>query len=152
MKKRKRKRMRVNYERTYEHMKKKHRIGFYSEQCDEYCLFQEELEEHMDSHVTEIECVECNKKFESVDKVIEHENEGECDQCGKWLGCGTNLGKHKKKEHEITSEEGSKEEENKRDSNEDKEKGEVGIMVCDLSNQPDRSADYRSQNDKSETL
>ena len=114
-------------------MKEKHGIGFYCEQCDEYCLFEEELEEHMEIHVTEIECVECNEKFEcvecnekfeSVDKVIEHENEGECDQCGKWLGCGTNLGKHKKREHEITSEEGSKEEENKRDSSEDKEKGE----------------------------
>merc|ERR1712240_963042 len=32
---------------------------------------------------------------------------------------------------------------------EDKEKGEVGIMVRDLSNQPNRSADYSSQNDKS---
>jgi len=109
-------------------------------------------DEDMETHVTEIECVECNEKFESVDKVIEHENKGECDQCGKWLGCGTNLGKHEKKEHEITSKEGSKEEENKRDSSEDKEKGEVGIMVCNLSNQLDRSADYRSQNDKSETL
>merc|ERR1712240_893339 len=165
-----------------EHMKERHRIGFYCEHCDEYCLFEEELEEHMDSHVTEIECeedleehteiecvqckekfgsedeiteheddgqefdqygewlcygtslardkkreheitseegsekedmethgteiecVECNEKFESVDKVIEHENEGECDQCGKWLGCGTNLEKHKKREHEISSE------------------------------------------------
>ena len=38
----------------------------------------------------------------------------------------------------MTSEEGSKEEENKKDSNEG-----------DLSNQPDRSADYSSQNDKS---
>merc|ERR1712240_276873 len=128
-------------------MKEKHRIGFYYEQCNEYCLFEEELEEH-----TDFECVEYNEKFESVDKVIEHENEGECDQCGKWLSCGTNLGKHKKKEHEITSEEGSKKEENKKESNEDKKKGEVGIMVCDLSNQPDRSADYSSQNDKSETL
>merc|ERR1711867_378492 len=72
----------------------------------------------------EIECVQCDEKFESIDKVIEHENDGECDQCGKWLGCGTNLGEHKKREHEITSEEGSKEEENMRDSNEDKEKGE----------------------------
>merc|ERR1712240_473533 len=32
---------------------------------------------------------------------------------------------------------------------EDKEKGEVGIMVRDLSNQPNRSADDSSQNDKS---
>merc|ERR1712240_441258 len=110
-------------------------------------------------------------------KVIEHENEGQCDQCGKWLGCGTNLERHMKREHEITSEEGSKEEENKRDSSEDKEKGEgkddrvngddeeddedengvkrdlqndlVGIMVRNLSNQPDRSADYSSHDDNS---
>ena len=49
-----------------------------------------------------VKCRECNEKFESVDKVIEHENEGECDQCGKWLGCGTNMEKHKKREHEVT--------------------------------------------------
>merc|ERR1711873_242933 len=40
-------------------------------------------------------------------------------------------------------------EENKKDRNEDKEKDEVRIIVCDLSNQPDRSADWSSQNDKS---
>ena len=51
-------------------------------------MFEEELDEHMEVfHVTEIECVECNEKFESVDKIIEHDNDGqgfECDQCGKW--------------------------------------------------------------------
>ena len=45
-------------EKWREHMKEKHRIGFYCEKCDEYCLFQEELEEHMDSHATETECEE----------------------------------------------------------------------------------------------
>merc|ERR1712240_902506 len=77
-------------------MREKHRIGFYCELCDEYCLFQEELEEHMDSHATEteceekleeyteVECVQCKQKFESEDEI---------------------------KEHEITSEEGNKEEE-----------------------------------------
>ena len=73
-------------------------------------------EEHMEDeeHIEPngFECVECNENFESVDKVIEHENEGECDLCGKWLGCGTNMENHKKKEHETTSEEGNKEEEN----------------------------------------
>ena len=130
-------------------MKEKHGIGFYCEQCNEYYLFKKQMEEHMDFHVTEIECeeeledhmefecVKCNEKFESVDKVIEHENDGQCDQCGKWLGCGTNLGKHKKKEHEITSGEGIEKEENKKERNEDKDKGEVRIMVYDLSNQPD---------------
>merc|ERR1712240_519197 len=103
----------------------------------------------METHVTEVERIE---KSESVDKGIEHNNEGESDQCGKWLDYGTNLGKHMKKEHETTSEEGIKKEENKKESNEDKGKGEVGIMICDLSNQPNRSADYSSQNDKSETL
>merc|ERR1711989_175031 len=36
---------------------------------------------------------------------------------------------HKKREHEITSEEGNKEEENKRDSSEDKEKGEGKELI-----------------------
>ena len=40
-----------------------------------------------------------------------------------------------KKEHETTSEQGKKKEENKKESNEDKGKGEAGIMICDLSNQ-----------------
>ena len=79
-------------------MKEKHRIGFYCEQCDEYCLFQEELEEQMDSHATEIECeekleeyteiecVQCKEKFGSEDEITEHEDDGqECDQCGKWI-------------------------------------------------------------------
>ena len=123
-------------------------------------LYKKQMEKHMDYHVTEIECEEelefyvkcreCNEKFESIYKVIEHENEGECNQCGKWLGCGTNMEKHKKREHEITSGEGNKEEEN---SSEDKEseveieeiQEVVGIMVHDLS---DQSADYSSYDDK----
>ena len=167
-----------------DHMKKKHRIGFYCEQCDEYCLFEEELEEHMDSHATEIECeedleehteiecVQCKEKFESEDEITKHEDDGQecnqcegwlchglnmkkhkkeeqCDQCGEYLCYGMSIERHKKKKHGTTSEEGSKEEENKKDSNEDKEKDEVGIMVCDLSNQPDRPADWSSQINKS---
>jgi len=144
-----------------EHMKEKHGIGFYCEQCNWYCLFEEQLDEHMDFHVTEIEyeedlekhtefedvecnkkfefeeqleepmdfhvmeieceedleehteieCVQCNEKFESEDEISEHEDDGqECDQCGKWLCYGISLKRHKKKEHEITSEEGSKDE------------------------------------------
>ena len=71
-------------------MKEKHRIGFNCEQCNEYCLFEEQLEEHIEEEHMEdeehiepngFECVECNENFESVDKVIEHEYEGECDQC-----------------------------------------------------------------------
>ena len=56
------------------------------------------MEEHKESHV--VECVYCKEKFESIDKVIDHENEGECDLCGKKLGCGTKLVEHKKREHE----------------------------------------------------
>ena len=98
-------------------------LKLYCELCDEQ-FFEEELEEHMESHVADIECVYCNEKFETVDKLFEHDEDGqECDQCGKWL-CYTNLERHMKREHEINSEEGNKEEENKRDSSEDKEKGE----------------------------
>merc|ERR1712082_475587 len=73
-------------------------------------LFEEQLEEHIEEEHMESEehmepsgfqCVECNEFFESVDDVIEHENEGECDQCGKWLGCGKNMEIHKQKEHDI---------------------------------------------------
>merc|ERR1712240_711361 len=115
----------------------------------EKCNEKFESVEKLIEHVREIECVKCNEKFVSVNKFIEHVNENECVHCGKWLCCGTYLRKHKKKDHEITSEEGSKEEENKKDSNEDEEKDEVGTMVSDLLNQPDRSADWSSQNDKS---
>merc|ERR1711867_419351 len=64
-----------------EHMKNKHRIGFNCEHCNEYCLFEEQLEEHIEEEHMEdeehiepsrFECVECNEFFESVDKVIEH--------------------------------------------------------------------------------
>ena len=101
-----------------EHMKDKHGIGFNCQQCNEYCLFEEQLEEHIEEEHMENEehmepsgfqCVECNEFFESVDDVIDHENEGECDQCGKWLGCGKNMQIHKQKEHNIISKEGNKE-------------------------------------------
>ena len=78
-------------------------------------LYKKQMEKHMDYHVTEIECeeelekhmyvecVECNEKYDSTEKVIEHENEGQCDQCEYWLGCGTRVMEHKKREHEIIS-------------------------------------------------
>merc|ERR1712115_300059 len=93
-----------------EHMKDKHGIGFNCPQCNEYCLFEEHLEEHIEDEHMELEeymepsgfqCVECKEFFESVDDVIDHENEGECDQCGKWLGCEKNMQIHKQKEHEY---------------------------------------------------
>ena len=78
-----------------DHMKEKHRIGFYCEQCNEYCLFKDDLEEHMESHVTEVECEEdseeiecrqCKKKFKSEEEITKHEDDGqECDQCEVWL-------------------------------------------------------------------
>ena len=57
-----------------------------------------------------------------------------------------------KKEHGNTSEQDIKTEDNKKENNEDKEKSETGIMISDLSNQPNRSADYNLKNDKTETL
>ena len=60
-------------------MKDKHRIGFNCEQCNEYCLFEEQLKEHIEEehmedeeHIepTGFECVECNEIFESVIKVM----------------------------------------------------------------------------------
>ena len=91
----------------------------------------------------------CREKPESVNKDI---NEDECDQCGKWLDCGTSLRKYMKKEHRNMNEQDRKTEDNKKENNEDKEKSETGIMIGDLSNQPNRSADYNLKNDKSETL
>ena len=48
----------------------------------------------------------------------------------------------------MTSEEGSKEEENKKVSSEGEEIGDVGRMVCDLSSQPDRSVEDSLQKDE----
>ena len=53
----------------------------------------------------EIECVNCNKKCESVDKLMEHTSERECDKGGKWTCCGTYLKEHKKSSNEMAKEE-----------------------------------------------
>merc|ERR1711867_260006 len=50
---------------------------------------------------SEFQCVECNEFFDARDDAINHENEGECDQCGKWLGCENNVQIHKLREHKI---------------------------------------------------
>ena len=71
-------------------------------------FFEDQLEEHLEEHIereeyiepSEFQCVECNEFF-SRDDAIKHENEGECDQCGKWLGCEKNVQTHKLKEHKI---------------------------------------------------
>merc|ERR1712240_58940 len=94
-----------------EHMRKEHEIGYHCEICNEYCLFKDDLEEHMESHITgivyeedleeytEIECRQCKKIFESEDEIEKHENEGrECDKCDKWLCHGLYITKHKKEE------------------------------------------------------
>merc|ERR1712115_261522 len=48
----------------------------------------------------EFQCVECFEFF-SRDEAIKHENEGECDQCLKWLGCEKKVQMHKLKEHKT---------------------------------------------------
>ena len=93
--------------------------------------------------------MECNEKFKSLDKLIEHINENEC---GKWLCCRTYLRKHMKKEHKNTNEQDIETEENKKENNVGKEKSETGIMIGDLTNQSNRSEDYDLKNNKTETL
>merc|ERR1712115_702615 len=68
----------------------------------------EQLEEHLEEHIereeyiepNEFQCVECYEFF-SRDEAIKHENEGECDQCSKWLGCEKKVQIHKLKEHKT---------------------------------------------------
>merc|ERR1712002_1236543 len=53
-------------------------------------------------------------RIETINATIEEElgqDNDQCDQCGKNFGSKTNLEEHKKREHKITSEEGSKIEE-----------------------------------------
>merc|ERR1712240_784515 len=96
-------------------------------------------------------CMKCNMTFESEEEIMKH---------NKWISDGIEheimkkfkkkehkegkkarkyLRKHRKREHEITNE----------GSNEEEEKDEIRIMVCNLSNHPDRPADWSSQNNKS---
>ena len=126
-----------------EHMKEKHRIGFNCPQCNEYHLFEEHLEEHTeDEHMEREEyietngfqCVECNEFFESVEVVIDHENEGECDQCGKWLGCENNMQIYKQKEHKTISKKDKKEKQIII-SNKESLKGIITIKDKDLINE-----------------
>merc|ERR1712240_727282 len=94
-----------------EHMREEHEIGNYCETCNEYCLFKDDLEEHMESHITEtvyekdleehteIECRQCKKIIESEGEIEKHEDEGkECDKCDKWLCHELDITKHKKEE------------------------------------------------------
>ena len=87
-----------------EHMKKNHGIGFNCPQCNEFYFFEDQLEEHIEREEyiepSEFQCVECNEFF-SRDDAIKHENEGECDQCSKWLGCEKKVQMHKLREHKT---------------------------------------------------
>ena len=102
----------------------------------------------MEIHTTEMDCLECNEKFKSQEKLMEHMDENECDHCRKWLCCGTYLRKHKEKEHEMTSGEGSKDKGKKKVSSKDEEIGDVGRMVSNLSSQPNRSGEDSLQKDE----
>ena len=101
----------MSQDKWREHMREEHEIGYYCEICNKYCLFKDDLEEHMESHATviayeedleeqtEIECRQCKKTFKSEEEIEKHEDDGkECDQCDKWLCHGLDITKHKKKE------------------------------------------------------
>merc|ERR1712240_368391 len=71
-------------------------------------------EEDMDIDGAKIECVECNEKFKSIDKIIEHITKNEC---GGWTCCETYLRKHMKKEQRNTNEQDIEKEDNKEENN-----------------------------------
>merc|ERR1712240_260790 len=101
----------LSQEMWRDHMREKHGIGNYCELCNEYCLFKDDLEEHMESHEMEVVCEEdleeyteygcqCKKIFKSEDEIEKHEDDGkECDDCEKWLCPGIDTAQHKKEEH-----------------------------------------------------
>ena len=141
-----------------EHKRKEHEIGYYCEVCNKYCLFKDDLEEHMESHTTaimyeedleeqiEIECRQCKEKFKSEEEIEKHEDDGkECDKCDKWLCHGLEITKHKKKEQcDLCGEylcigmsiERHKKREHGSNEKEDKEKGTKiqGEMIQDKNN------------------
>merc|ERR1712240_731204 len=105
-------------------------------------------EEDMEIDGTKIECVECNEKFKSIDKIIEHITKNEC---GGLTCCETYLRKHMKKEQRNTNEQDIEKEDNKEENNERKN-SETRIMIGDSTNQSNRSEDYDLKNNKTETL
>ena len=132
-------------------------IGIYCEICNEYCLFKDDLEEHVESHITgivyeedmeeytEIECRQCKKIFESEDEIEKHEDDGrECEKCEKWLYHGLDITKHKKEEQcDLCGEylcrgmsiERHKKREHGTTGEEEKEKGGItGEMIKDKNN------------------
>merc|ERR1712115_515467 len=89
-----------------EHMKKNHGIGLNCPQCNEFYFFEDQLEEHLEEHIEREEyiepngfqCEECYEFFSRYE-AIKHKNDGECNRCGKELGCGTKVIEHMR-EHE----------------------------------------------------
>merc|ERR1712240_918929 len=103
--------MGMSQDKWREHMRKEYEIGYYCEICNKYCLFKDDLDEHMESHAMvivyeedleeqiEIEGRQCKKTFKSEEEIEKHEDNGkECDKCDKWLCHRLEITKHKKKE------------------------------------------------------
>merc|ERR1712115_168390 len=87
-----------------EHWEEDHEVHIYKciyLGCRTKYICQEIWIEHMKKkHGIGVNCPQCNEFFDSRNNAIDHENEDECDQCGKWLGCETYVEKHTNKEHE----------------------------------------------------
>ena len=71
----------TSVEMLSKHMKEKHGMEFYCEFCEKYYKYVGQYESHMFTHGI----------YDSVDKVIENEDDGECEKCGKYFGNRTNL-------------------------------------------------------------
>ena len=85
-------------------------------------------------------CPGCEKAYVSSEELLEHCEKGhglklfQCEECGKYFQAKEELKVHEKEEHEITSEEGSKEEEKKSVSNEEEneENSEIESLKREL--------------------
>merc|ERR1712115_322315 len=132
--------------------------------CKTHFKNRNRLEEHLEEHrereeyiePNEFQCVEC-KEFFSRDDAIKHENEGECDQCGKWLGCEKNVQTHKLKEHKIINKKENKDSHEPNIIRADKDKfiNETRIKEKDViemfkivSENPDREIETTKKQDK----
>merc|ERR1712115_437265 len=147
-----------------EHMKKNHGIGLNCPQCNEFYYFEEQLEEHLEEHIEREEYIEPNEfqreecnEFFSREDAINHENESECDQCGKWLGCEKNVQTHKLREHKIINKKENKDSHEPNIIRADKDKfiNETRIKEKDViemfkivSENPDREIETTKKQDK----
>ena len=95
--------------------------------------------------------------FFSREDAINHENEGECDQCDKWLGCEKNVQTHKLKEHKIIDKKENKDSHEPNIIRADKDKfiNETRIKEKDViemfkivSENPDREIETTKKQDK----